>query len=83
MLDEWADKLAGGIADAVCILNPQAVILGGGVSAQNQALLDLLLPRVRSYLPVGFKSDVIIAKTGNKAGQLGAIRRLLDEVIEK
>ena len=83
VLDDWADKLAGGIADAVCILNPQAVILGGGVSAQNQALLDLLLPRVRSYLPVGFKSDVVIAKTGNKAGQLGAIRRLLDEVIEK
>ncbi|MGL4677728.1 MAG: ROK family protein [Brevinema sp.] len=79
VLEDWADHLAGGIADAVCILNPQAVILGGGVSAQEQKLLDLLVPRVKAYLPVGFKSDVVIAKTGNKAGQLGAIKRLLDE----
>ena len=83
VVDDWADILAGGIADVVSILNPQAVILGGGVSAQDKVLLNLIIPRVNSYLPKGFKSNVLIAKTGNKAGQLGAIRRLLDECINK
>ncbi|MGL5955673.1 MAG: ROK family protein [Brevinema sp.] len=80
VLEDWADKLAGGIADAVCILNPQAAILGGGVSAQEKVLLDLLIPRVKALLPVGFLADIVIAKTGNNAGQLGAIKRLLDEM---
>lgn len=83
VLNDWADALAEGIADAISILNPQAVILGGGVSAQGQALLDLITPRVRAYLPVGFFADIVIAKTGNSAGQLGAIKRLLDEFINK
>ena len=68
VLDEWADKLAGGIADAICILNPQAVILGGGVSAQNQALLDLLLPRVRSYLPEDLSLMLLSQKQETKLG---------------
>ncbi len=80
VVEDWADKLAGGVADAVCILNPQAVILGGGVSAQEKILLGLILPRVKAYLPVGFSVDVVVAKTGNGAGQLGAIKRLLDEM---
>ncbi len=80
VLDDWADKLAGGVSDAICILNPEAVILGGGVSAQEKVLLDLIVPRVRTLLPVGFHADVVVAKTGNGAGQLGAIKRLLDEM---
>ena len=79
VLEDWADILAGGIADATCILNPQAVILGGGVSAQKDRLLDLLVPRVKNYLPVGFTTEIKIAQTGNDAGQLGAIKRLIDE----
>ncbi|MDK2817891.1 MAG: ROK family protein [Spirochaetota bacterium] len=83
VVDDWADILAGGIADAVSILNPQAVILGGGVSAQEQKLLDLIVPRVSSYLPKGFMIEIVIAKTGNNAAQLGIIKRLLDEYINK
>ncbi len=63
------------------ILNPEAVILGGGVSAQGDVLLKLLVPRIRSYLPEGFKANIVIAETGNAAGQLGAVKRLLDECI--
>lgn len=81
VLGDWADHLAGGICDAICILNPQAVILGGGVSAQADTLMNLLTNRIYSYLPVGFKSEIKIAETGNNAAQLGAIKRLLDECI--
>ncbi|MGL5956168.1 MAG: hypothetical protein ACRC0X_06130 [Brevinema sp.] len=55
-------------------------ILGGGFSAQEKVLLDLLIPHVKALLPVGFLADIVIAKTGNNAGQLGAIKRLLDEM---
>lgn len=83
VVDDWADILAGGIADVICLLNPQAVILGGGVSAQEQMLIDLIAPRVKIIIPSGFQVNILVAKTGNNAGQLGAIKRLLDEEINK
>lgn len=82
IVDDWADILAGGISDVFCVLNPQAVILGGGVSAQEQVLLDLIVPRVKAMLPCGFESNILVAKTGNNAGQLGAVKRLLDELVK-
>lgn len=82
ILDDWADHLAKGIADAACILNPEAIILGGGVSAQGDNLLNLIVPKVQSYLPTGFIVDVKIATTGNDAGKIGAVKKIIDELAE-
>jgi len=78
IIEDWADHLASGIADVVSILNPQAVVLGGGISAQGEYLLELIEPRIKSYLPSGFTTNIKIATTGNDAGKLGAVRLLMD-----
>lgn len=82
IIDDWADHLASGIADIVNILNPQAIILGGGISAQGDFLLKLLEPRVQSFLPSGFKVDIKIATTGNNAGKLGAVKLLMQQMAQ-
>lgn len=79
IVDDWADILARGIADAAYILNPQAVILGGGVSGQGTVLLDLLQPKINAYCAPGFSVDIKIAELGNHAGKLGVVKLLLDE----
>lgn len=79
IVDDWADILARGIADAAYILNPQAVILGGGISEQGSMLLELLQPKIDAYCAPGFTVNVKIAELGNHAGKLGVVKRLLDE----
>ena len=81
VLDDWAEDLSKGICDAGVLLNPQAVILGGGVSEQGQVLLDLVVPKVKARMAAGFNVEVLVTKTGNHAGKLGVIKRLLDENI--
>ncbi|MGL5253477.1 MAG: ROK family protein [Brevinema sp.] len=79
VLDDWAEELSKGICDAGVLLNPQAVILGGGVSEQGQHLLDLVIPKVKARMAAGFNVDVLVTQTGNNAGKLGVIKRLIDE----
>ncbi|SFB82781.1 glucokinase [Brevinema andersonii] len=79
IVDDWADILARGIADAAYILNPQAVILGGGISEQGPMLLELLQPKIDVYCAPGFTTNIKIAELGNHAGKLGVVKRLLDE----
>ncbi|MGL5721533.1 MAG: ROK family protein, partial [Brevinema sp.] len=81
VLDDWAEDLSEGICDAGVLLNPQAVILGGGVSEQGKALLDLVVPKVKARMAAGFNVEVMVTQTGNNAGKLGVIKRLLDENI--
>lgn len=81
VLNDWGENLADGIADAAVLLNPQAIILGGGVSAQGKVLLNLIVPKVEARLAAGFGVQVKVTETGIHAGKLGVVKRLLDEHI--
>ncbi|MGL4367497.1 MAG: ROK family protein [Brevinemataceae bacterium] len=76
ILEDWADYLAGGIADIVSVLDPEAVILGGGISEQGDALIDLVDPKLRLFLPKSFSVILKTAKLGNDAAKLGVIKKL-------
>ena len=73
-IDRMCDILAKGIANLCYVLNPEIVVIGGGISAQENYLrpsiekgLDrYLIPEVRRKTKLGF------AKFGNHAGMLGA-----------
>lgn len=74
VVDDYVAALGEGIANIVNIVRPEAIILGGGVSAEGENLLKplrtYLYPRIfaRDYAPL----DVICAKLGNDAGLYGA-----------
>lgn len=75
----WQDygrRLGAGLASLVYVLTPEAIILGGGISAGA----DLFLPTVwqeleRRVLPSSREGlQILIAKLGNQAGVAGAAR---------
>ncbi len=68
----WA--LACGIAGLINVLDPEAVIIGGGIANAGAALfgpLDQMLEKCE-WRPADRRAKIIPAKLGEKAGALGA-----------
>ena len=73
-VQNMCDVLGEGIANICYILNPQVVVLGGGIMARQ----DYLLPRIRQSMDkylipyIGEKTMLKAASQGNNAGMIGA-----------
>lgn len=75
VVDQYAKYVAEGIIDLINIFQPQYIIIGGGVSAQG----DVLLNPIKKYVAEGTyggelvdTAEIRIAKLGNDAGIIGA-----------
>ena len=84
-LDEWLDDVAAGITGLVHIFNPELVLIGGGVSAQEKLLLEPLRARVLSGVMPRFAEQLHISRAtlGNEAGMIGAAKYFMDCEKEK
>lgn len=75
VVDYFVKYLGEGMLNFANIFRPQAIILGGGVCAQGDYLIDKLKDycKVRNY---GFactpRFDILVAQLGNDAGIVGA-----------
>ena len=73
LFNEWIFSIASGLSDIVYLLDPQAIVIGGGVSGSP----DILLPAIKEALGVfmreGFGCEIRVTKLGNNAGMLGAV----------
>ena len=74
-LDRYAREVAIGVCSLYMIFRPQAIVLGGGVSAGGEVLIE----RVLKQIPSAYNFDAKImagvlrlAKCRNDAGMLGA-----------
>ena len=73
------EVLGAGIANIVSLLNPEVVILGGGVGAQG----DLLVDRIREVVlhnaqPISARAvQIVPSQLGDAAGLLGAAKAVL------
>ncbi len=75
IVNEALTILAQGIASLVCVLNPRAVILSGGMSrADDQVLRCPLEAKVAALVP--FPPAFVTSTVGEEAVALGAIRRV-------
>lgn len=79
-LDAWIDEVVRGLVTLVNTLDPEAVLLGGGIM-REAALVEEIRRRLPSRLsPVSRSLPVASTRLGNTAGMLGAVylcRRLL------
>ena len=67
------------IANVCNVINPQTVILGGGVSKAGQCLIDGVIPYFMKDAFPGVKDvQFALAQLGNDAGAYGAFKLLLD-----
>ncbi len=75
LLDPWTDEIAQGLAGMVHIFNPQLILIGGGVSAQQKLLIEPIAAKVRASVMPAFAEglEVRAAQLHNDAGMVGAV----------
>lgn len=80
--DGIAEKLACALTSTVFLLNPEAIIIGGGVSQAGPLLFEPLKEKLFAQIGVPFKEHLKIlpAHFGNEAGLLGAANLALETV---
>ena len=73
-IDEMIDILGRGIANICYVINPEVVVLGGGIMAQKEYLYDKIRASIDKYLIplIAEKTKLEFAVNLNKAGMIGA-----------
>lgn len=73
-IDEMVDVLGQGIANICYVLNPEIVLLGGGIMAQEEYLKERINNATKKFLVESIFSHtkITFAKHKNNAGMLGA-----------
>jgi glucokinase len=74
LVRETADLLGIGIANVLNLVNPEQVIIGGGVAEAGDVLLEPLRRAIQSHaMPAAAAVEVVVAELGYDAGVLGAV----------
>ena len=75
LLEDWTDEIVQGLAGLVHIFNPQLILIGGGVSAQQELLIEPIARKVRaSIMPACAEGlEIRAAQLHNDAGMVGAV----------
>lgn len=75
LVDYEAEYLAMGIGNILNIINPEKVVLGGGVAMAGDILMNPMKEKLKKYtLPVTLKGiEIVQGMLGNEAGIKGAV----------
>ena len=81
LIGAWIDEVAYGIAGYVHVFNPKLILIGGGVSRQENLLIRPLRDKVLSLIMNDFTDGLEFksAELGNDAGIVGAVKYCLDK----
>ncbi len=80
---EVGTQIGAGLASSVWLLNPDTIVIGGGVAAAGALVFDPIIHTVRSRTaPVVHQSLAIVpAQLGNDAGMIGCAALALEAAI--
>lgn len=79
VLDQYYAYMGEFLADVCCVVNPEVVVIGGGVSKAGEVLLDGLKPYFNKYVfHAASEVKFTLASLGNDAGAYGAFKLALD-----
>lgn len=84
-LDFWqhyGHQLGIGLVSSIYVLNPEAVIIGGGISAATPYFLDSTQDEIERRIRPRYRRSlkVLTATLGNQAGIVGAAKLALDHI---
>lgn len=79
-IDEMCHVLGKGISNICYVINPQMVVLGGGIMAQEEYLKPRIEAAISKYLVPGLrdKTALAFAVHGNDAGMRGAFYHFME-----
>ena len=73
IIREYIGYLGIGISNMINIFKPQVILIGGGVSRQENYLIHPLIKTVKTMVFGGkLETEIKIATLGNDAGLIGA-----------
>ena len=76
---EFGEYFGKGLATIASVLNPEAFVIGGGVSKAGQCVIDAAVPAFEKYaFPGAVKNcKMLLATLGNDAGMYGAAKLVI------
>ena len=78
VMDEVGEKLGGALGIFAVVVDPDAIVIGGGVSKAGQPLIDLIEKHYKKYaFSLCKDTPIVIASLGNDAGIYGAAKMVL------
>jgi predicted NBD/HSP70 family sugar kinase len=77
---ELTARLGRGVANVATLIDPDLVVIGGGIGNAGTALLEPIERAVRAAVP--FSPPVVLSELGDDGSALGAVRQALDAVDE-
>lgn len=78
IVDQFAKYLGMGLSAFVSVLDPEVILIGGGVSKAGQALIDCVEKYYKQLaFPSAKDTPLLLASLGNDAGIYGAARLVI------
>ena len=79
IVDKFAEYLGTALAIFTCVVDPEVIVIGGGVSKAGQILIDGVAKYYREAAFIACKdTPIVLASLGNDAGIYGAAKMLID-----
>lgn len=79
LVDEVCEILGATLSNIACVVNPEVIVIGGGVSKAGEILTDTIQ---KHYIETSFhackETKFALAGLGNDAGMYGCVQMLLD-----
>lgn len=75
LIIQFVDRMSMALASELCILNPNKIIIGGGLINMKGFPIDLYMEKLKQHTRRPYKyesSDIIISSDDEKAGVIGA-----------
>ncbi len=80
LVDELGEILGGALSNLACVVNPEIIVIGGGVSKAGQILIDVIQ---KHYIETSFhacrNTRFELATLGNDAGIYGCVKMVVEE----
>lgn len=78
LVDELGNILGSALSNIACVVNPEAIVIGGGVSKAGKILIDTVQEHFKENAFYAFKDTRFeLATLGNDAGMYGCMAMLL------
>ena len=78
--EQVGDYLGRGLANVADVVDPEAFVIGGGVSKAGKILIDLIRKYYQQYVfHTSTETEIALAELGNDAGIYGSVRMILGD----
>lgn len=71
VIEDTVDYLAQAVANVAALLNPEMIVLGGGVARSGKLLLEPIKGRIQGTIPIA--PEIVLSELGGEAVALGAV----------